>query len=157
MQNSGSRGSSGLGLSTRTRDGVTVAELAGELGVASAQVLREQLLGLLRPGSSRLVIDLSRVSACDAVGLAVLVGAGRHAGLLGGFVRLAAVSPQAARVLHMTGLYRHFPIFATVREAVDPAAPQHGPAGGAATSAAPAPGAPAPAPAAASWRTSAVA
>ena len=117
MQNYESRGSPSLGVSTRTADGVTVAELAGELGVASAQVLREQLLGLLRPGSSRLVIDLSRVSACDAVGLAVLVGAGRRARLLGGFVRLAAVSPQAARVLHATGLHRHFPIFGTVREA----------------------------------------
>ena len=50
MQNSGSRGSPGLGMSTRAADGVIVAELAGELGVASAPVLREQFLGLLRPG-----------------------------------------------------------------------------------------------------------
>ena len=75
MQNSGSRGSPGLDLSTRAADGVIVAELAGELGVASAPGLREQLLGLLGPGSSQLVIDLSRVSSSDASGLAVLVGA----------------------------------------------------------------------------------
>ena len=52
-------------------------------GIASAPVLREWLLGLLRPDVSRIVIDLSGVAFCDASGLAVLVGASRRAGLLG--------------------------------------------------------------------------
>jgi anti-sigma B factor antagonist len=99
-----------LDISTRTVGGMTIAELAGELDIASAPALREQLLSLLRPGSSRLVIDLSKVSICDASGLAVLVGIGRRARLLGGFLRLAAVSPQADRVLHITGLQRHLPM-----------------------------------------------
>ena len=100
-----------LDISTRTVDGMTIAELAGELDVASAPALREQLLSLLRPGSSRLFVDLSKVSLCDASGLAVLVGIGHRARLLGGFLRLAAVSPQADQVLHITGLHRHLPIF----------------------------------------------
>src|SRR5438094_7957584 len=89
---------------------MTIAELAGELDIASAPALREQLLSLLQPGSSRLVIDLSKVSLCDASGLAVLVGIGCRARLLGGFLRLAAVSLQADRVPHITGLHRHLPI-----------------------------------------------
>jgi anti-sigma B factor antagonist len=158
MQNSGSGGSPGVDLTTRAADGVIVAELAGELGVASAPGLREQLLGLLRPGTSRIVIDLSRVSSCDASGLAVLVGAGRRARLLGGFMRLAALSPEAAQVLQMTGLHQHFSVFPTVRAAAtDAGDPRPGPAGDTAMGAAPVPGAPHPAPAAASWRTSAVA
>ena len=99
-----------LDISTRTVDGMTIAELTGELDIASAPALREQLLSLLQPGSSRFVIDLSKVSLCDANGLAVLVGISRRARLLGGFLRLAAVSPQADRVLHITGLHRHLPI-----------------------------------------------
>jgi anti-sigma B factor antagonist len=86
-----------LDISTRTVGGITIAELAVELDIASAPALREQLLSLLRPGSSRILIDLSKVSLCDASGLAVLVGIGRRARLLGGFLRLAAVSPQASR------------------------------------------------------------
>jgi anti-sigma B factor antagonist len=105
-------------LSVRTAGDVTVAELTGELDIASAPILREQLLGLLRPGSSRLVIDLSRVSFCDASGLAVLVSTGRRARLLGGFLRLAAVSPPADQVLHVTGLNRSLAIFPTVQAAV---------------------------------------
>ena len=107
----------GLGLSTQTEGGVTIVELTGGLDIANAPALREQFLRLLQSGSGRLVIDLSKVSSCDASGLAVLLSAGRRATLLGGFLRLAAVSPQVARVLNITGLDRHLVIFPTVQAA----------------------------------------
>jgi anti-anti-sigma factor len=110
----------------RAEAGVTVAELAGELDLASAPALREQLLGLLRRGSSRLVLDLTRVSFCDASGLAVLVGTSHRARRLGGFLRLAAVPRQAARVLDLTGLDRHLPVFPTVWAAAGLPAAEHG-------------------------------
>jgi anti-anti-sigma factor len=106
-----------LDLSARSQGGITIAELTGELDIANAPALREQLLGLLRPGSSRLVIDLSKVSFCDATGLAVLVSTARRARLLGGFLRLAAVSPQVRQVLEITGLHRHLANFPTVHAA----------------------------------------
>ena len=112
----------GLAPSTPAAGGVTIAELSGELDIACAPALREQLLGLLRPGSSRLVIDLSKVSHCDASGLAVLIGTGRRARLLGGFLRLAAVSPQVDQGLHSTGLRPHLGVFPTVHAAT--ASPQ---------------------------------
>jgi anti-anti-sigma factor len=112
----------GLALSTPAAGGVTIAELSGELDLARAPALREQLAGLLRPGSSRLVIDLSKVSHCDAPGLAVLIGTGRRARLLGGFLRLAAVSPQVDQGLHITGLRPHLGVFPTVQAAT--ASPQ---------------------------------
>ena len=84
--NSGTKVSPTLDLSARTAGRVTIAELTGEVDIASVPALREQLLRLLRPGSSRLVIDLSEVSFCDASGLAVLVSTGRRARLLGGTI-----------------------------------------------------------------------
>src|SRR6185437_374456 len=110
VENSGTAVAPSLDVSARAGNGIVIAELAGELDIATAPALREQLLSLLRPGSSRLIIDLSRVTFCDASGLAVLVGIGRRARLLGGFLRLAAVSPQADRVLDITGLHRHLPL-----------------------------------------------
>jgi anti-anti-sigma factor len=115
--NSGTTADPGLGLTAQTAGGVTIAELTGELDIASAPALRDQLLSLLRPGSSRLVVDLSRVSFCDASGLAVLVNTARRARLLGGFLHLAAVSPQAERALNITGLHRHLATFPTVQAA----------------------------------------
>ena len=131
--NAGTTVNPGLDLSARTAGGITIAELTGELDVASAPALRDQLLSLLRPGSSRLVVDLSKVSFCDASGLAVLINTRRRAGLLGGFLRLAAVSPQVGRVLNISGLHRHLSHFPTVQAAATGAqAARHDQAGAAA-------------------------
>ena len=107
-----------LSLTSRTdRGGYVIATLSGELGIASAPALREQLRSLLR-AASQLIIDLSAVEHADASGLAVLVGGGRRARLLGGSLRLAAPSPEVARVLSATGINRHLDIFPTVRAAI---------------------------------------
>lgn len=108
----------GLSVSSRSEGAHTIAALSGELDIASAPALREQLLGLLRPAASRLVIDLSAVSYADASGLAVLVGTGRRAGLLGGFLHLAAPAPAVAEVLRITGLHLRLDMFPTVQAAI---------------------------------------
>ncbi len=99
------------------RGGYVIAALGGELGIASAPALREQLLRLLR-AASHLIIDLSAVEHADASGLAVLVGSGRRARLLGGSLRLAAPSSEVARVLSATGMNQHLDIYPTVRAAI---------------------------------------
>src|SRR5690242_2524089 len=104
-------------LLAQTMHGITVAELTGELDIAAAPVVRDELLCLLRPSASRLVIDLSNVSFADATGLAVLVSSARRARLLGGFLHLAAVSAPVLQALQITGLHRSFAIFSTVHDA----------------------------------------
>jgi anti-anti-sigma factor len=109
----------GLSLTSRTGPGgQVVAALRGDLDIASAPALREQLIDLLRPAASRLTIDLSAVRYADASGLAVLVGTAHRAGLLGGSLRLAAPSAQVTQVLSATGMNRHLDIFATVQAAI---------------------------------------
>lgn len=120
----------GLSVSAHSERGCVIAALSGELDITGAPALREQLLALLSPGTGRLVIDLSRVSLADASGLAVLVGTGRRAGLLGGFVRLAAPTPAVAEVLRVTGLHRQLDVFPTVQAAITgPGRGQHRPDG----------------------------
>ena len=117
VTNSAARDAS-LSLTSRTdRGGYVIAALSGELGIASAPALRDQLLDLLR-AASHLILDLSAVEHADASGLAVLVGSGRRARLLGGSLRLAAPPAEVARVLSATGLNQHLDIFPTVRAAI---------------------------------------
>ena len=99
------------------RGGYAIAALTGDLGVAAAPALREQLRSLLR-AASQLIIDLSAVEHADASGLAVLVRSGHRARLLGGSLRLAAPSPEVARILSATGMNQHLDIFPTVRAAI---------------------------------------
>jgi anti-sigma B factor antagonist len=125
----------GLSVSSRSERGYVIAALSSELDIACAPALREKLLGSLRPAASRLVIDLSRVSYADASGLAVLVGTGRRAALLGGFLRLAAPTAAVDKVLCITGLHRQLDIFSTVQAAItSPGRGQRQPDGKAAAS-----------------------
>ena len=116
----GTCNAAGLSISSRSEPerACVIAALSGELDIACAPALREQLLGLLRPAASRLVIDLSAVSYADASGLAVLVATGRRAGLLGGFFRLAAPAPAVVKVLRITGRHQLLDIFPTVQAAI---------------------------------------
>ena len=75
-------------------DGAVIVALGGDLDIASAPIVRERLLSLLRPGACRLVIDMSAVRYADASGLAALVSTQRRAVLLGGGLRLAALRPE---------------------------------------------------------------
>jgi anti-anti-sigma factor len=103
---------------TWTERGYLVAVVSSGLDGTRATALREQLLRMLRPACSRLVLDLSLVSHIDAVGLAVLVGTERRARLLGGSLRLAAVQPAVAMAVRAAGLDRLLEIFPTVQSAV---------------------------------------
>jgi anti-anti-sigma factor len=98
--------------------GCPVAALRGELDIASAPALREELLALLRPEASRLIIDLSAVGYADASGTAVLVGSQRRAHLFGGWLRLVAPAPALAEVLAATGLNRYLATFPTIEAAI---------------------------------------
>jgi anti-anti-sigma factor len=103
-----------LGFVSHTRNGHTVVALSGELDILCVPVLRGRLLDELRPGAGPLIVDLSRVTSCDASGLAVLVGTGHRAELLGGVLRLVAPTPAVTRVMRATGLHRRLEIFPTV-------------------------------------------
>jgi anti-anti-sigma factor len=105
-------------ISRAERGACLIAVLRGGLDNASAPALREALLGLLRPGASRLIVDLSAVGSADASGVAALIGTGRRARLLGGWLRLASPPPEVTRVLSVTGLNQHLATFATVEEAI---------------------------------------
>jgi anti-anti-sigma factor len=108
-------------LSVLSRPGFTIARLEGDLDIASTPVLRERLLSVFRPGARLLIIDLSGVPFCDVSALAVLIGTQRRARRLGITVRLAALRPQMAKLLRVTGLASHFTICATLDDALQAA------------------------------------
>ena len=90
--------------------GRSIVRLRDDLDIAGAPALRERLIGVLRPRTRLVVLDLSRVRSCDPVGLAVLVGLQRRARLRGIVVRLAAPSLPVSDVLRSTGLERCFTV-----------------------------------------------
>ena len=108
------------------RAGRTIVRLRGALDAAAAPALRERLIGMLHPGTSLLVLDLSCVPSCDPAGLAVLIGTQRRARLLGIVMRLAAPSLPVAKMLRLTGLDHSLTICPDLRGAL--AVERHEPA-----------------------------
>lgn len=104
-----------LAIAEDASQGRTIVKLSGELDIASAPELREQLLAILsRRTPSHLILDLSKLRFIDSSGIAVFVNTERRARLLG--CTLALVAPQApvSRVLQVCGLDQWFVIYASI-------------------------------------------
>jgi stage II sporulation protein AA (anti-sigma F factor antagonist) len=105
-------------LSARTRDGVAVVSLHGELDSIGACILRTYLSELPWPSRARCVVDLTGLSFIDSICLGVLVGhCTRMRGRRGTFA-LAGPQPAVRDVLSGSGLLSWFEVYDTVEEAV---------------------------------------
>jgi anti-anti-sigma factor len=107
-----------LTVSTEQRPPVVVISVAGELDMATAPQLQEQITEQLEKGHSRLVFDLAEVSFCDSTGLSVFVRAKNSCDQVNGVVRLAAPQRGVLRILQVSGLVEVLHTYPTVDEAV---------------------------------------
>ncbi len=107
-----------LEISDQNVDGWTVVAASGEIDVAAAPELREQLVAIIGDGTTQLVIDIENVDFIDSTGLGVLVGAIRRARSAGGDLRLVCTNSRLLKVFDVTGLDEVFTIEATVDDAV---------------------------------------
>jgi anti-sigma B factor antagonist len=89
-----------------TADGALVLRPEGRLNMVAAPDLREQLHGLVRGGTTRIVVDLSAVETIDSSGLGALISGLKAARQGGGDLRIASPNEQALAVLELTNLNR---------------------------------------------------
>lgn len=80
--------------------------LTGRLDVTAAADARLALASAVTTGAGDLVLDLSGLTAVDATGLGVLVGAHRAADRAGRRLLLLDAPEQVHRLLRVTRLYR---------------------------------------------------
>lgn len=109
-------------LFTRRLLGHTVIAVHGELDFATTAALRDRMATVLDVTTTPVIVDLSGISFCDASGVAMLIGAQRHAARRGLTVSLAAPRPNVSKILRITGLDRTFTIHSTVTAALPAAA-----------------------------------
>jgi anti-sigma B factor antagonist len=110
-----------LTVRTQERGEMVVVSVAGELDMATAPQLQDQITDLLDRGRKWLVFDLAEVSFCDSTGLSVFVRAKNSCDEAGGSVRLAAPQRGVLRILEVSGLVEVLQTYPTVEEAVSAA------------------------------------
>jgi anti-sigma B factor antagonist len=87
-------------------DGIVVVAPQGRLALPVAAGLRNQLLGLVAAGHTRLVVDLSAVELIDSSGLGALVAGFDAARDSGGDLKIMSPAEQATMVLELTNVNR---------------------------------------------------
>jgi anti-sigma B factor antagonist len=107
-----------LGLDVTDRNGWAVLAVTGEVDVATAPRLREQLISLVGEGRVRIVVDLEQVDFLDSTGLGVLVGALKRVRTQDGDLSLVCTEPRILKVFEITGLTKVFSMHRSVDEAV---------------------------------------
>lgn len=107
-----------LRLDVSEREGWTVLEVGGEVDVATAPRLREQLIKLVNDQRYRIVVDLLGVDFIDSTGLGVLIGALKRVRTHDGDLVLVCADARIVKVFEITGLDRVFEIHGSVDGAV---------------------------------------
>ena len=91
-------------LDSDTQGGVVTLRLAGELDVASASTLRDEVVRLISEGRTTMSFDCSDLTFVDSTGLGVLIGARARSLAANGSVSLTGVKPALQRLLAVTGI-----------------------------------------------------
>jgi anti-sigma B factor antagonist len=108
-----------LTVNTEQQGEAAVVAVAGELDMATAPRLQQEVTQLVESGRTRLVFDLSEVTFCDSTGLSVFVRARNRCEAAGGEVRLAAPQRPVLRILEVSGLVEVLRTYPTVEQAAD--------------------------------------
>ena len=94
------------------RNGVTVLSVLGEVDLATAPILDEQMSAVVASDASTIIVDLDRVSFMDSSGLQVLL-AHVFSDQNGSRIQITRGSPQVVRLFTMSGMLEQLPFVAS--------------------------------------------
>jgi anti-sigma B factor antagonist len=107
-----------LSVQIETKGDWAVARVYGDVDVATAPRLREQLVALVTKGQTQVVLDLDGVGFMDSTGLGVVIGILKRARTHGGDLRLVATRANLVSLFELTGLDRTLPLAPSVDAAL---------------------------------------
>ena len=101
----------------------SILRVSGEVDMATAPRLRQQVVVMVNAGHTNVVLDLTEVDFLDSVGLGVVVGAIKRVRSNGGEIHIVCDSDQILRLFEITRLHAAVGVHATVDEALAVAVP----------------------------------
>jgi anti-sigma B factor antagonist len=104
-----------------------VVEVLGDLDLATAPGLRQQVLALLNAGERSIVLDLTPTDFLDSLGLGIVVAIWKRVLVHGGAFAVVCPEPRLRRVFGVVGLDRILPLHGSVDEALGATPTGHAP------------------------------
>jgi anti-sigma B factor antagonist len=96
-----------------------VVTVEGELDVATAPGLRDELTRIADDGGRDVIVDLLAVPFLDSVALGLLVETSKRMKGRGGALRIVCADRRIARIIEITGLDRVLRRHSSLREALE--------------------------------------
>lgn len=107
-----------LVVTSRSDGDLVIAEVAGDIDVASAGRFRDELGRIVAATTSHVVVDMCKVPFLDSTGLGVLVGRLKSMRLRDLDMVLVIDDEKLRRNFKITGLDQVFRLFETIDEAL---------------------------------------
>ncbi len=108
-----------LNLSVRELSGArAVIAASGRMNAVTAPAMKTRIRELIAEGRKEIVCDLSEVGFLDSSGLSALVSGLKATREQGGFLKLARINEQVAKIFQLTMLDRVFELYPTVEAAL---------------------------------------
>jgi anti-sigma B factor antagonist len=104
-------------VSVETTERCAVVSVVGEVDVATAPGLRDQLNESMALGLPILVVDMLQTTFLDSTGLGILIETMKETESRGTSLRIVASDPRLLKVFTITGLTESFDIRTTRQEA----------------------------------------
>ena len=98
--------------------GLTVCHIDGEIDINSSPMIKKSFDKLISQKTSKIVINLSKVTYVDSSGLATLVEVLKNMKSYGGRLRIACMSPKIKSLFEITKLEKLFEILADEETAI---------------------------------------
>lgn len=105
-------------ISTRTRDGITVVALAGQLDSHTSLQAQKELDALLAGAGNRIAVDFTALDYISSAGLRVLLGMAKKLRSSGGALRTFGANATVREVFEISGLTAILPLSAGEEEAL---------------------------------------
>ncbi len=117
MSSSSSSTADSIEIDIRSRGGVTVVALTGDLDTSTSRAVRTDVLPRVEP-DGKMIMDLSAVSYMSSAGLRFLLSLYRHTANHNGNLALVGVSPEIRDTMEVTGFLDFFVVCPSMQDAM---------------------------------------
>lgn len=100
------------------RDGVLVLGLRGRLDSITSEDFEKKLLGSVRDGETRLILDFQELDYISSAGLRVLLKAAKELKVINGRMALCSLKDYIKEIFEMSGFVSFLPIHASLEESL---------------------------------------
>lgn len=107
-----------MAVKTETKNGLMVCYIEGEIDINSSPDIKKVFDKIISKKTSKMVINLAKVTYVDSSGLATLVEILKNMKTYGGRMRLVNLSSKIKSLFEITKLEKLFEIMASEEEAI---------------------------------------